>query len=60
MESMQADLEVCNVVLLAGGGGIADKAGVWLVAAGRGSISGGRGQALRTHMGIACWRASIG
>ncbi len=60
MDSTQTDLEVCNVVLLAGGGCIADKAGVWLIAAGRGSISGGRGQALRAHVSIACWRASIG
>ena len=60
MGSMQTDLEVCIVVFLAGGGCIADKAGVWLVAAWRCSVSGGRGQALRTHVGIACWCARIG
>ncbi len=60
MESMQTDLEVCNVVLLAGGNCIADKAGVWLIAAWGGSVSGGCGHALRTHVGIACWCATIG
>ena len=60
MGSTQTDLEMCNVVLLAGGSCIADKAGVWLVAARRGSASGGRGQALRTHVGIACRCATIG
>ena len=60
MESMQTDLEVCNVVLLAGGGCIADKAGVWLIAAWRGSVSGRRPHVLRTHVGIACWCARIG
>lgn len=49
----QTDLKVRNVVLPAGSSCVADKACEWLVAARGGSICGGGGGLLRSHVTVA-------
>ncbi len=49
----EADLKVSNVVLPAGGCRIADKACIWLVAAGGSGVCRGGGGVLRAHVTIA-------